>query len=387
MNRNLDKLSEILDEHIEKGMKITRRPTSKVEAYEQEISKSLSFNPFDPIAMTPDTQYYNPYMQHPSGGFMPYPDSYWAEQSETVKYGNQTFTRPRSSAGYETVREFYSIVSDRDDDRPHAIHPLFQGPLQVRLESQSRFAQFRKSVDDYIIKGSPVPVGHIHTAPDGKKYKKVAEGKWAPVASKEHRDFAGMMNDKTNPKAQAEAHQTLESSASKRKAIEDAIKEKMRSQKVIDEAKNQAVRAAADHTHKMVSSLYDGGKVPKEVDAAHKEHMKLHGADEGTRGGTRKLLHQISHNVKPMHHAVEVGFKYNGQEYTHRFPQVEAQSHSEAIARVQDILKEKLPGHTLSRIHAESPKEPGAEKQSAKPSAKTAEKPAAKPSPKGEASV
>jgi len=369
--KDLDKLSSILDEHIVKGL--ATRPKTKVEAIEQDLMKALSFDPFSPVQVTPESQYYNPYMQHPSGGYMPYPDTYWAEQAETVNYGGQTFTRPRSAGGYETVREFYSIVNDRDESNPRAIHPLFQGRIMPVLESQSRFSQFRKSHLDFIFKGKPVPVGTVHVGPDGNKYKKMAEGKWVPVAGLEHRKFSKWVQH-PDPKNQAHAARELEGTASKRLAIEEAIKEKTRHQATIDEAKNQAVRAAAEHTHKMVSHLYDG-KPPKELDQAHREHVKMHGGDEGSRGGTRKLMHQLSANMKPKHHAVEVHFTHNGQEYKHRFPQVESQSHGEAIERVTQLMKERLPGHTLSRIHAETPKEQGSET------------PAKKPAPKGEANA
>jgi len=353
MMNDLNKLSGLLDEHIEKGMKLDRKDrikkSSRIELYEESISKGLSFDPFQPIAVTEDSPYYNPYAQHPMGGYYPHSTESWAAQ------GNDSGARHVD--GYRTVNEFYRVAGDE---------PM-NGPRMVQIQSQSRFAQLRKSVDD-LIKAGPVPVGTTHTYADGQTYKKVAEGKWVASAGLEHKKTQKFLKHK-DPSVRSKASHGIEQHASKKQAVEGMIKQRNNEQKVIGEAKNQAVQAAASHTKEMMGKLYDG-KPPKAFNEAHEKIMAEHGAKKVD---PKAALNQAGEGLKPKTHNVHVGFKHQGKDYTHKFEGVHAGTHQEAIQKVQEILKQKLPGHQLSSVRAETPKP--------KPEATMAKKPS------GEASV
>jgi hypothetical protein len=336
MKNDLAKLADILDEHIEKGEALeakSRLSGSRIEQYEEMISKGLTFDPFSPRTMTEDSQYYNPYLQHPSGGFMPHPVESWMAQG-------------KSEAGYETVKEFYRVTGDAPMDEE------FYRPQKAAIQSRSQFARFAKSLSSPILKGGKVPVGTLHTHSDGQSYKKISEGRWAPVAtntSTSARHYLGH----ADPKKREIANNAIENHAQKRSEIEGLIKQKKRDDDLVGRAKNEAVQAAASHTHNMVSRLYDG-KVPKHLAAETNKIRGEHGADLDPKA----TLEKEAHKLKPKTHDVSVKFSHQGKEYSHKFSGVHGGSHQEAISRVQEILKQKLPGHQLTGVRAETLKEP-----------------------------
>ena len=62
------------------------------------------------------------------------------------------------------------------------------------------------------------------------------------------------------------------------------------------------------------------------------------------------------------------------KDYQHRFSNVAAENHGEAIQKVTEGLGKKLPGHVITKIHAETPKQAGGAKQAeAKPNEKSNE--------------
>lgn len=340
---DIDKIASILDEHIEKGLHLeaNRRPSSKVEEYEETICKALSFNPNHPFEMKEDSPYYNPYAAHPMGGYYPYEKDTWTTQGDMRLLGTSSGTR--GADGYRTVDAFYNVAGDEPMD--------FKPPIVQ--QSTSIFAGFRKSIDDYVIKGGPVPVGTTHTYADGQTYKKIAEGKWVATAGLESKKTEKYLKHK-DPKVRGQASGAIEQHAGQKKNIQDMIKQRQGEQKVITEAKNQAVQAAGAHTHKMMSQMFDG-KPPKQFQQAHEEHMKAHGAQSEN---PKEMLKQHGEGLKPKTHNVKVGFTHQGKEYSHSFEGVAAGHHQEAIEKVTELLRQKLPGAQLTRVHAETTKQP-----------------------------
>jgi hypothetical protein len=342
MKNDLVELSNILDEHIEKGESLDlserRRTTSKIDQYEEVISKGLTFDPFSPRTMTAESPYYNPYLQHPDGGFMPHPEETWI----AGRAGTQ---------GYETVREFYRITGDGEMDAD------YHRPKVIAQASRSQFARFSKSIDSFvedgetIMKGAKVPVGTTHTFADGNTYKKLAEGKWAPVAGVESHATRRLLAHE-DPKVRQQANDQLEVHAGHKMKINELIKQKKKEDEVVGRAKNEAVQAAASHTKQMMDKMYDG-KPPKHLEEAHKKIMGDHGADLDPKA----TLEKEGEKLKPKTHHVAVKFTHQGKEYNHKFENVHGTSHQDAIARVQEILKQKLPGHQLTGVRAETPKQ------------------------------
>jgi hypothetical protein len=338
MKNDLVELSNILDEHIEKGealaTKDRMRGSSRIDQYEEVLQKGLTFDPFNPRTMNEDSQYYNPYMQHPGGGFMPHPVESWMAQG-------------KGEAGYETVKEFYRVTGDAPMDEE-----FYRPRVVAAAQSRSQFARFAKSLASKpATGGGKVAVGTVHTHSDGQSYKKVAEGRWAPVASNDSQAARYHLGHKDPAKRQV-ANDAIEGHAQKKAEIEGLIKQKKRDDEVVGRAKNEAVQAAASHTQNLVSKLYDG-KVPKHVAEETNKIRGEHGADLDPKA----TLEKEGQKLKPKVHNVGVKFTHQGKEYSHKFEGVHGGSHQEAISRVQEILKKKLPGHQLTSVRAETPKE------------------------------
>jgi len=345
MKNDLLELSNILDEHIEKGEALTVKDRfkkiSKIDQYEEVLQKGLTFDPFNPVSMTEDSPYYNPYQAHPMGGFYPHPSESWTSQ------GGQGYAR--TSAGYAENDEFYRVAGDGQMDEKY-----YNREKVVAQASRSQFARFSKSIDN-LFKGG-VPVGTTHQYADGQTYKKIAEGRWSPVAGLE-KDATRRQLSHTDPKVQARANQHLENHAAQKMEIQRLMKQRTREDEVVGRAKNEAVQAAASHTKEMMGKLYDG-KVPKDVEAAHQKVMSDHGAEKKD---PKEMLQKEGEGLKPKTHHVQVRFNHQGKEYSHKFENVHGATHQEAISRVQEILKQKLPGHQLTGVRAETPKEMGKE--------------------------
>lgn len=360
MKNDLETLAGLLDGDIEKGLSLERRDLAKdsrIEAFEESIIKGLSFDPFQPIEMNDDSSYYNPYQSHPMGGYYPHAKESWTSQGDNQHLGVRAGTR--NEDGYRQVGEFHRIAGDAPMDADF----YGRGP-NAQAPSTSRFAQLRRSIpeivedglrkgmgwDDDLMKGG-VPVGTVHTYADGQKYKKVAEGKWVPSAGLETKKTQNWLDHKDSS-VRAHANHGIERHAEQKAKIESLMKQREREQVVIGEAKNQAVQAAATHMKNVTSKMYDG-KPPKGFDEEHDAHMTAHGAKASD---PKKMLAQAHEGLKPKTQDVKVHFTHQGKAYSHHFEGIQAAHHQEAIERVTEILKQKLPGSQLTRVQATSPK-------------------------------
>lgn len=360
MKNDLEILAGLLDSDIEKGLTLERRDLardSKIEAYEESIMKGLSFDPFNPIEMNDDRSFYNPYASHPMGGYYPHSAESWTSQGDHAHLGTRAGTR--NPDGYREVNEFHRVAGDSPMDDAY----YRRGPAAQSV-STSRFATLRRSIDFLVEDGiakaegfdidlmkGGVPVGTVHTYADGQKYKKVAEGKWVPTAGLESKKTKNWLDHK-DPKVRAHANHGIERHAAQKQKIEELMKQRQREQVVINEAKNQAVQAAAAHTKNVTSKLFDG-KPPKEFEQEHEAHMNAHGAKPSD---PKKMLAQAHEGLKPKTQDVKVHFTHQGKAYTHHFEGIHANHHQEAIERVTEILKQKLPGSQLTRVQAMTPK-------------------------------
>jgi hypothetical protein len=307
---DLKKLSEILDEHIEKGL-AHEKPSSKIEAMEDQIMKSLSHDPFAPVEMSVDSPYHNPY-KFVDGGFIPYAPEHWSREDAYTQQFYDTFVNYRKSFG--------------------ALNAL------------------KDSVEDLISKGEPVPIGTVHTYRDGQKYKKVSEGKWTPMAGLETSKTREHLENK-DPKHAASANAEMERHASQKLAIEAAIKRKEDQSNTVETAKREAMQAAVGHMKETVGKM--GIKSP-ELD----QHFKQ--AEEKYRTPTpgedhQKKIQTVADKLNTKH-KVKLDFTVDGHNYSHEFD-VSAGTHSDASARAQDELKRKLPNAQVTKVHAETARE------------------------------
>jgi ppGpp synthetase/RelA/SpoT-type nucleotidyltranferase len=146
--KDMREIASILDETIEKAEAIKAREQA-------EIKKSLSFNPFTPVTMSPSSsRYYNPYRSLPDGSFAPHPVDHYQKQNPDKFNSDPT--------AYREVKDFYSAA----------------GVAMKR--------SLMDEVDD-IVKGVKLPIGTIHEW-KGQQFKKIREGEWRPVT-----------NDKSHP--------------------------------------------------------------------------------------------------------------------------------------------------------------------------------------------
>lgn len=314
---NIEKLSEILDETIEKGLRKTK---SKIERYEQDLVKGLSHDPFRPVEMGYDSPYYSPYRVAPEGGFLPYTTEHWVSQG-------------KQADAYLTTSQFY----DRYGDVERAI----QG-----------FRGFGKSVArGELIKAEAVPVGTVHTYADGQKYKKISEGKWAPVLSKEGKRFSDGMKH-PDPNVRAESHKMLEDHAGKHKKIKDHIGKKESELRVRDETTKHVTKEVMGHVKKLMGHMFDG-EPPKEVGKVFET-------------AERKAKITPDHHLKDMSqdmsagrtHDIHVKFKIDGTPYEHTFPQVQGTTTVEAQERVVSAIKKQFGENvTLDRLSVRRPKD------------------------------
>ena len=120
---NLNDLANILDSTIEKGNELKERDLIKSKKEKEEIRKALSHNPFSPVDMGVDSEYYNPYKySYEDGAFLPYSADYWYEQGKNPEVDS-----------YNTVKQFYGEK------------------LEIQ-QTLNRFADLRRSVDNDLLK-------------------------------------------------------------------------------------------------------------------------------------------------------------------------------------------------------------------------------------------
>lgn len=227
---DLDKLADTLDEHILKGLKPRR--ISKVEQAEAELHKSLSHDPFSPFEMTQDSPFYNPY-RNVDGAYLPYSADYWESQG-------------KDRDAYLTTTNLYARL----------------GGVNKSLGALKKMARFLGQGD--LIKGGAVPIGTVHTYRDGQRYKKVADGKWTPMAGLEKHTVKDAMTDK-NPARQELGHQAVEQHAEKTGRLKELLDQKLKDQKVIHESTTEGVKQTMAHVKTLMSKLYDG-PMPKELE-------------------------------------------------------------------------------------------------------------------------
>lgn len=318
MFSDLESLASILDEHIVKAL---AKPT-KIQRLERDIIKGLSHDPFNPVLMTEDVGYYNPYRQMADGSFVPFPVEHWEEQGHRPEH-------------YLTTKQFYE---------------KYMPPTAAR----QKFDSFARSIENDLYKAGAVPIGTVHTYRDGGKYKKVGEGKWAPVEGQSDRMKTWLSHP--NPEYKRQANQEIEDHGTKVTALESMMKRRQGEAKTMDEFKQKIQTELMGKVKEAMAKLYDG-KMPKEMD----EHFdKISGKGE-EKVNPKQALKDLEQHVggKPKHH-VTLKFLHNGKKYEHTFQNVDGAGHHDAINTVTEGLKKKLKGAQLLGANAVTAKdEPG----------------------------
>lgn len=313
MFSDLDNLaSSLLDEHIAKAFS---KPSRKKD--ERQLIKSLSHDPFDPVLMTHESTYYNPYRAMPDGSFLPYPVSHWADQG-------------KDPDGYGATQRFYDYYL----------------PVKKSLETLKSFS---KVVGSDLIKAGAVPIGTVHTYRDGGKYRKVAEGQWVPVSDQSDRMKTWMNHP--NPEYRRQANQEIEKHGTQTVALEEMIAKRQREKAGQDDIRQQIAKEVAKNLKGIFEKMYDG-KVPDNV-AAHLD--KIHGKEEKI--DPKKAVSEVTNEVVKPKHNVTMKFMHNGKKYEHTFPNVEGSGHFDAIDKVSQALKKKLGGIQLLSANAQTVKQ------------------------------
>jgi len=316
---NLNDLSSILDETIQKGFELE----DKVIKRNDELRKGLSHNPFKPHDMNDDSPYYNPYKMGDTG-WHPYEAQYWYDRGKKPEQDN-----------YATVNQFYGkeILATGID------------------ETINRFAALTKSVtNDLLFKGGAVAVGTVHTYTDGLKYKKVQEGKWLPVAANEQR---GMMHARLqDPKEGPGASAALDFHAGQKSKIEGHLKEKQQEERVTHQATSQAM----DHVHETLKKIY-GDKMPNKAKHAVNENAEKLAATHPD----KKRLEKLGEQMETKGHDVEILVEVGGKQIPHKFTNVQGKDKKEVKTKVEEELKKLLPAAKISTLKVKEVEQPKVE--------------------------
>ena len=318
---NLNDLALILDETIAKGGEIEEQDLKKSLLKRIDIRKALSHDPFTPVNMGHDSEYYNPYKySYEDGAYMPHTPEYWYEQGKDPQVDE-----------YHTVQRFYGRKVDMS-------------------ATMSRFSDLRRSLDSTdLVKAGAVPVGTIHTYKDGMKYKKIAEGKWSPVAGNEYgggHDQEKMHHRLMSPDARERQHgsKALDYHAEQKSKIQEAINQKQKQA----EDEHGAKTAALDHV-KAATEFIHGKNVPTHIKHKMNEFEAKTAEEHPHKQALTKLNQDL--NLKP--HKVKVDMTINGKKMSHEFNNVHGNSMDDVREKVAQQLQKILPNARVDKLHIE----------------------------------
>lgn len=291
---DITELSSTLDDVIEKGQKIESKQ-------EEVLMKGLSFDPYRPHDMNEQSQFYNPY-RWVDDGYMPYPVEHW-----------RSLGKDENRESYAEVQKLYDAINFR----------------------RSAFKSFSKTVETDLAKAGVVPVGTVHTYQNGVRYKKVADGQWAPVK---------------DPSKPMTGHDDIERHALGIQKVEEQIKAKTKEQSNLEQVKEEARREAQKQVQEAMKQMFGGelpeglskyfGKVTQENDMKDRESGKA----------PEMKLNEIQDELKPKKHTVMVEFTHNGKKYNHEFDNVLGHSKEEISGRIADLVKKRIPGAQIGRM-------------------------------------
>jgi hypothetical protein len=170
------------------------------------------------------------------------------------------------------------------------------------------------------------------------KYRKIAEGKWAPV------------KDESKPMT---GHDDIERHALGISQVNEHIKAKTREQSTTEEIKEEARREAVKTVQEAMKQIFGSempeglskyfGKIQQGNDAKDIEKQK----DAPTKLG------EIEKELKSKKHKVSVEFTHNGKKYTHEFASIDGHSPEDVKGRVADLIKKRIPGAVIGRINTQ----------------------------------
>lgn len=320
-------LASTLDEHIEKGEKLELKKALKKKA---DLRKALTFDPYNPVTYHEESGFYNPYRMV-DGGYLPHPVEYWRGQGKDTQHMDGGQPTGHYVDPYREVQELYENFK-----------PVVQASQNLRA--------FRRSLEMDLFKAGAVPIGTVHTYSDGQRYVKQAEGKWVPTAANDGRVRKYL--DHPNKQWSKQANDMISQHAEKISRIKDAIERKTKAEKDSPDLKN-----ALDTLKTHFSKFYEGGKIPDDVHEFFEKVAKNpNGLPPAGKPADKKADQKTDQQVgdAPKKHHVGVEFSHNGQNYTHNFENIQANSHGEAVAQIMKIMDKRLPGHKLTAIHAKA---------------------------------
>lgn len=294
----------------DEGMKKFHENWQKLKG--NPLNKSLSHDPFSPHEMGVESSYYNPY-RLVDGGYMPHPTSYWREQGKDVEIDN-----------YNQTNIYYSKYLNRSN----------------------AMKSFAETIGQDLIKGGAVPIGTVHTYKNGDKFKKVGEGRWQPVGESR----PGQPAQPGQQKTKDIDHAQTEKDAQKIADIRNAIKQKY-AESGSDQKHTQATHAQlTEFAHAIF-----GDELPDKV----KEHLEKKEKELNKPNLPKEMVKPVKeiqrHFTKK--HNVNVTFKVGGQTYTHAFKDVTGDSQDAVKEQIMNMVKKKIPGAMITRMHTEKSKE------------------------------
>jgi hypothetical protein len=319
---NLNDLAQMLDPTIKKGEELEQKDLIKSENRRKQIRKALSHNPFNPVDMGLDSEYYNPYKyNYEDGAFMPHSPEYWYDQGKSPEKDE-----------YNTVKQFYG--------RKVEIQQTF-----------NRFADLKRSLDEGDLIKAGLPVGTVHEW-KGQKFKKVAEGDWKPIAANSYEGKEGEsavgMRDRLmhqNPRERQFASQALEQHASQSSKIKQVLDQKMKEQDIAHTAK----QAAVGHVQEALKFIH-GDKIPTEVKHKLNQFAEKTDSEHPHKQALNKLGESFG-GQKP--HTVNVKLKIGGKQIDHQFTNVLGRNESDVMTKVKEELAKKLPNAQVSGMKVE----------------------------------
>ena len=290
----ITELAKELDDVIKKGLSIPEK---------EDLKKALTFDPFRPSSVGPDSDIYTPY-KWVDNGFMPYEVDHWR------------------NAGKDSDRDSYAEVQKLYD--------------QINFR-RSAFKSMIKNIDTDLVKAGAVPVGTVHTYQNGVKYKKIADGQWAPL------------KDTSKPMT---GHDDIERHALGIEKVQGAIKQKTREATMTESIKEEARREAMKTVQEALKQVF-GDEMPEGLSkyfgkVSQQNEMK----DRETGKDPQTRLQELSKELsKPEKHTVTVEFTHNGKKFNHTFDNITGASKEEITGRIQDLVKKRIPDSVITKIN------------------------------------
>jgi len=255
----------------------------KCQQLMDDMIKSLSFNPLQPIEMGHDSNFYSPYkyVSGTNGGFMPYDSKYWAQEGRVVEtqdghniyYENDAFMRRHGIAKSEAKSDKFERCVKKVKKKQGGEEPY--NPWAVCHSSVGK-AFIGEVLDELISKGGPgsgrhpgpdhEPLGAGGTTMDGKDsvfyqnpFKKIAH-------AMKMKDIMAKKEKEAEEKKKKEEAERKKPEAEKHKEDIRRLVSYMKSEDDMDNEKDLMKSLGfTSEPVKLVEHVEDNGEIAKSI--------------------------------------------------------------------------------------------------------------------------